>query len=957
MKKSFLLLLALPTSVLWGQEKASNKDKDSLKEVRERTIDPIIMVGYGTKKKIEVTGAVSQIKGDAIKVSPAANYTSSLAGRMPGLVINQRTSDPGQENIDVLIRGRGTFGNNSALIVIDGVASRDGLARLDPQDIETISVLKDASASIYGARAANGVILITTKRGKSGKPLITFSTNTSVSTPTSVVKGANPYDYAFQTNATRVRSGQAPLYSQDDLNKFQSPNFNGIDFWRGLFDKQSIQKRHSLSVQGGTDDVKYFASLGTTNQSPIMNYDDVTGFKQYNVRSNVDFTINENLKLGVDLAGRLEDITSPPYAFFAVDNAAKVFPINEKYIVGGKFIRLLENQNNPYSYITNQAGKDSNENTLFNGTLKLDYNFPFLKGLSFAAWGAVDYSQNYTNSFRNNPFQYILQDDGSLTKNPLGLDVSVEETYFKQRSLTYNMKLGFKRKFGVHSVDAFVAFEENKSKYNSSNLFRRGGLISESLPYVSQGDPSTQIANSSLGEGSTQAYIGRFSYDYAGKYLATFGFRRDGSYIFPAGKRFGFFPSVSAGWVVSKEKFLENNKTISLLKLRGSWGITGSNLVGAFQYLQRFQNPPQGGGVFYLSPDASNSNGIPLGNVNEIILSRVGVDPNPNITWEKSTSLDIGLELGLFSNNLNFEIDYFNAKRRDILARRNISVPQYTGLRIPDENIGRTENHGFEVSSSYKTNIGAVEINIGGNFTYAQNKLVFNDSPKPEEDYQQLQGRPIGSILLYNAIGIYRSQADLDKYPFRPGTEIGDLIYADTNGDGQITTADRIVLEKTNTPTTQYGVTLDLIYKNFELSTFWQGQSGSVIQLASYSYGADYFMANAWTPNTPNAILPAIGGTKTTFNGYDNYENNFFLKSTSFIRLKNVQLAYNIPQTVLKVAGIKNCKIFISGSNLLTFSKFNKFNLGDVEQGGLRDGLRYDRPLRKLYNIGLEVSF
>lgn len=957
MKKLPLLVFScLMQIVAWGQEKTPKKEDDSLR--REVIIDSVIVVGYGTKKKIEVASAVSQIKGDIIKESPAVNYTASLAGRLPGLIINQRNSKPGEEIVQILIRGRGTFGDDSALIVVDGVVGRDGLARLDPQDIESVSVLKDASASVYGARAANGVILVTTKRGKTGKPLITFSTNTSVSAPTRVVKGASPYNYAYQVNATRERMGQAKLYSDDELNKFSSPEFKGIDFWNRLFSRESIQRRHSLSVQGGTDNVKYFASLGLTNQDAIMKYDNVTDFSQYNVRSNVDFNVSKNLKLGIDLAGRLEEVKSPPYTFNAVNLASSSIPLNEKYQVNGQFLQLLNNRENPFVLINNQAGKISRENSLFNGTLKLNYDFPFLKGLSFNSWAAVDDMQNYVNTFNNNPVQYILQNDGSLVSSPLKLDRLVKEEYFRQRSLTFNMKLDFKRKFGAHNVDAFIAFEENVTKNNASTMSRRGGLISSSLPYLGQGDPSTQITDSSLGELARQAYISRVSYDFSGRYLAAFGFRYDGSYIFPKGKRFGFFPYASAGWVVSKEKFLENSKDISLLKLRGSWGITGNDRVLPFQYLQRFQNPPQGGGIFYLTPDATNNSAIPLENSNLIILSPIGVDPNPNITWETSTSWDVGLELGLFSNALNLELDYFSAKREDILSKRNVSVPAYTGLTPPDENIGKTQNQGFEATASYKTSIGDVNINIGGNIAFSKNKLIFNDSPIPEEEYQNLQGRPIGSILVYNATGIYRNQADLDKYPSRTGTEIGDLIYADTNGDGQITTADRIVMDKTTTPTTQYGINLNIAYKGFELSSFWQGQSGSVLMLGSiFDEGvstADYFLANAWTPNNPNASLPAIGGTKTTFNGYNNYENNFFMHNTSFIRLKNIQLAYNIPQNALDLVGVKSCRIFIGANNLLTFSKFNKLNFADPEQ---TNPVGFERPLRKLYNIGFEISF
>ncbi|MDY7396073.1 TonB-dependent receptor [Aureibaculum sp. 2210JD6-5] len=922
------------------------------------SLDEVVVVGYGTKKRSELTSSVAQVKGSEIKESPAVNYATSLSGRLPGLFINQRTSDPGQESLNILIRGRGTFGDNSVLVVVDGVVGRDGLSRLDPQDIETISVLKDASASVYGARAANGVILVTTKRGQKGGAVITVNSSTSLSNPTTVTKGATPYNYARQVNAIRERSGQQALYTSGELQQFQSGNFNGIDFWNELFDETSFEQRHNLSVRGGSDNIKYFGSIGLVDQGPIVNNDNVTDFSQYNVRSNVDFSPSKNLTIGLDLAGRLEYVKSPPYMFQAVDNASKVIPLNESYQSDGKFIRLLNNQDNPFAYIQEQAGKVKRTNTLYNGTLKLNYDIPFLEGLSFNSWVAIDYTQNYVNSFNNNPFQYITEADGTLTESRLGLDISVSDEYFRQLSLTYNAKLGYQHSFGSHTVETFIAYEQNKTNNNANSLSRRGGLISEDLPYLSQGDPNTQTTNSALGELARQAYIGRLSYDYEGKYLTSFGFRYDGSYIFPKGKRFGFFPYASAGWVLSKEKFLAGNKTLSFLKLRGTWGVTGNDRVSPFQYLQRFQNPSQGGGVFYLSPNADNNSAIPLEGTNLLILSPVGVDPNPNITWETATSWDLGLETRLFSDQVSLELTYFSEKREDILAKRNVTIPTYTGLNPPSENIGKTKNHGFEAAMGYNFNIGKVRFDLGGNFSYAQNELVFNDSPKPEEDYQILEGQPIGSRLIYDAIGIYRSQSDFDTFPSRPGSQIGDLIYADTNNDGEITTADRIIMKKSDLPTTQYGISLKGSYKNFELSTFWQGQSGSVLSLASFlnegTSSANYFAENAWTPDTPNASLPSIGGTQSAFNGYTNYENNFFTYNTSFFRLKNVQLGYRVPENSISKLGIKSLRIYLSGSNLLTFSKFNKLDFADVEQ---TNGLGYNRPLRKLYNLGIELSF
>lgn len=921
-------------------------------------LEDVVVVGYGTKKRAELTTSVVQVKGAEIKESPSVNYASSLAGRLPGLFVNQRTSDPGQEQLDIAIRGLGTFGNNTVLVVVDGVIGRDGLSRLDPQDVESISVLKDASASVYGARAANGVILITTKRGASGKPVITLNSNVAVSNPTTTTQGITPYNYARQVNAIRARNGQSQLYSNDDLLRFKSGSFNGIDFWNELFKHTSFEQRHNLSVRGGTEKLSYFTSLGTAQQNPLLNQDKVTGFSQYNVRSNIDFNPTKRIQVGLDLAGRLEKVNAPPYLFQTVDKASKVIPINERYESDGKYLRLINGQENPFAYLQKQAGKISKNNTLFNGTLRLQYDFPFLEGLSFKSWGALDYGQNYINTFSNNPLQYILGTDGKLTENRLSQDISVQDEYYRQSSLTYHTRFEYQKNFNRNNLEAFVAYEQNKIKYNGNTLSRRAGLISEDLPYLSQGDPNTQNTSSTIGQSARQAYIGRISYDFDKRYLASFGFRYDGSYVFPKSKRFGFFPYASAGWVISKESFLKENNTLNFLKIRATYGTVGNDLVDPFQYLQRFQNPSQSTGVFVLSLDGNNSNAIPLAGTNQLILSPVGVDPNPYITWESSKKTDLGIETRLFNNHINFDLTLFNERRENILAQRNVTIPAYTGLNPPKENIGKTKNQGFEAILGYNHRIGKVDFDVTGNVAYAKSELVFNDAATPEESYQSLYGYPVGSRLVYHAVGIYKSEADLKKYPSRTGTGIGDLIYADTNGDGKITTADRIVMAKSSVPRTQYGITLHAAYNNFDLSAFMQGQTGSVLQLASFldegTSSANYFGENAWTPDTPNSSLPSIGGTKSILNGYTSYDNDYFTYNTNYIRLKNLQLGYHIPKNLTKNWGIASMSFYLSGYNMLTFSKFNKLNFADVEQ---TNGLGYQAPLRKLYSLRVELSF
>ena len=689
------------------------------------TLDDVVVIGYGAKKKAEVIGSVAQVSGDVVKKSPAANLTTSLAGRLPGLVVNQRTSEPGRENVDILIRGKGTFGDNSVLIVIDGIPGRDGLSRLDPEDIESISVLKDASASIYGARASNGVILVTTKRGKIGKPKFTFTSNYAVTVPTRFVENANAFDYARQINATQTRSGGNAPYSDGDLTNFSSPSFNFTNWWKEVYDEVSSQTRHNLSLRGGTESTKYFLSLGATKQDGITKTDNSTDIRQYNYRSNIDVKATNRLDVGLDLAGRKENYEwYGANAFDILSNTAKRNPFDDVYR-DGKLFSPENGISNPLAFLQKEGGYNRQENSIFNGTLKLNYKIPGIQGLSVDASGSIDFIQNYHKSLILPVTQYIPDGSNVLIENQIGSTPKLSESYFRQESLTFRSRIAYVKTFNdVHNLNTFLAYEENRTTNNGTNASREGGLISLTNDQLSSGAVDDRSTNgSSAGENTRQSYFGRVDYNYSQKYFAQFHFRYDGSFNFPKGNRFGFFPAVTLGWRVSEENFLKDNATISNLKLKTSWGQLGNDRVGAFQFLNRF------------GPDGS----FAIGGGNVPVISTIGKDANPNITWETSEIINLGLEAGFFNNKLTLEIDVFKEKRDDILAPRNVSVPAFAGLSLPDENIGKTENKGFEVIISYRNTFGEVGFNVGGNVAYNENKLIFQDAVEPAEEYQALR--------------------------------------------------------------------------------------------------------------------------------------------------------------------------------------------------------------------------
>lgn len=458
--------------------------------------------------------------------------------------------------------------------------------------------------------------------------------------------------------------------------------------------------------------------------------------------------------------------------------------------------------------------------------------------------------------------------------------------------------------------------------------------------YAGSSNTANQSNDGNRTETARQNYFGRLAYTYNDKYMAQFHFRYDGSYKFPENKRWGFFPGVSLGWRISEESFMSTSEIISNLKLRGSWGQLGNDRVDPFQYLTTYRY------------GTSSSTTSVLGGNNAITLIP-GVSPNPNITWETKTTVNVGLDGGLFADRLTFEFDVFWEKRNDILAQRNVTVPEYTGIVLPMENIGKVNNRGFEAQVMYRNTIGEVTFNVGGNVTYARSKVIFIDEGDTyPERYQKAEGHPVGSQLAYDYLGVYRTQEDLDTYPGLNGVaNLGDPIYRDVNEDGLVTNADQIRIDRSNIPQVQYGINLGAQYKGFDLSVLFQGQ-GRVYQYLRYSFsngnnGLEYFLENAWSEENPDASLPAINRGNSVL-------STLWLRNVSFLRLKNIELGYTLPKDIVSKVGIQNLRVYCNGYNLLTFDKLKKDGLTDPESVNI-EGWQF--PHTKSINFGLNLTF
>ncbi|MCF2518478.1 TonB-dependent receptor [Dyadobacter sp. CY351] len=924
-------------------------------EVSSQELSDVVVVGYGTQKRSELTNAVVQTTGAEIKKSSAASLSNSLAGRMAGVYVTQRSAAPGFDDAQILVRGASTYRNTSALIVIDGVANADpdGLNRLDPNDIESISVLKDASAAIYGAQSAGGVILVTTKRGVTGKPAFDFSTTQSWQSPTMKVQSADAFQYMQALNDRRALEGTPADFPDALVESFRNGTRRPEDWWKALIGPPVRQTRYSLTMRGGTDKVRYFVSLGTASQGGILRGDNKSKLRQYNVRSNVDVTVTKDLEVGLDLSIR-EKATQTPQGGPGgeVGSLATTSPLQEAYI-GGDYRYPGEGWShlNPAARLLS-PGYRKYKTDVASGTVRFKYNMSFLEGFSIDGYLSVVKTVGYDKQF-NYIWPYFEKDpDGNIVEKQSRSveDIGLREDFRQSLRTTGNVKLNYNRTFAQdHKLSAFVAYEQ--MTYDDNTFFaQRLGYDSPLIDQLFAGTTNRLNWNNdgSATESARQNFFGRLSYDFKQKYLFGFSARYDGSPIFPKDKRFGFFPQVSAGWVISNEAFIPKN-VLSTLKLRASWGKLGNDRVDPFQYI-----------AAYGYTDGWVVNGVDARGI------AVQSTPNPNITWEVSEKTDIGLEAAFLNNRLTFELDLFQNKTSNILGKRQASIPSYTGLLLPDENIGKMNSQGIELQAGYRHNFSDLTVRVNGNFSYNKNKIIYFDETPQAEEYQKLEGEPFGSRLVYKSVGIYRTQQDLDNNVNYPGASLGGLIFADLNGDKIIDSNDQYMFNSTyNTdannvttvfPSTQYGLSIGMNYKNFDLAMLLQGQSGAKFRLSNgFNSGAggnglEYVALNSYTLSNVNAELPMISPT-----GFAGSDSDFYYRTATWMRMKNVQLGYTLPKSLLSKVRIAAFRVYVSGDNIfMVFNSLKKYGNGDPE---FLSGNGSAYPNMKTLSFGVNLTF
>jgi len=919
----------------------------------QNQLSDVVVVGYGTQKKVTLTGSVVTAGGKELQQSPASNLTNSLVGRLPGLSGLNRSGEPGADASALRIRGTNTLGNSSPLIVVDGIANRS-MDRIEPTDIESITVLKDASAAIYGAQAANGVILITTKRGRQGNPKITLNLNQGYNQPTRITKMANAYEYASMVNEINGYQSQPQRYSAEDLQKYQDgtdpwghPNTN---FFDATFKPWSNQNYQNLSISGGSEKNRYYMSVGTRFQDGNFK-NSGSNYRQTDFRFNLDNTISKNINLSFDVSGLQENKLAPSHGVFGIYRGLmRGNPTLPAYWPDGKPGPDIEAGDNPVVVSTDAAGYDNRKTYTVQTNAKLNINIPWVKGLSIQGNASYDRVFIFNKNFTKPITLYTWDGQPTHITTPGIRGVSdprlLEESHDGFR-LTLNAFATYETTIATdHNIKVMAGTEKQSGLDNWFSAFRRN-FISDRIDQLFAGGNDTYMSNNGGASQSARLnYFGRANYNYREKYLLEFVWRYDGSYIFAKGRQFGFFPGVSAGWRISEENFWKRSVRIfDDFKIRGSWGQTGNDRIAEYQYTATY-------GIL-------NRNYVFGGNLNQIMYEPVV--PNPNVTWEVANQANIGFDAQLLKKKLSVSFDYFNNIRSQILIKRNASAAETSGLTLPPENLGKVGNKGFEAVISYRDQIGKLNYNVSVNGGYAKNRVIFWDETPGVADYQKATGHPIpsdpsniNSDLYYQAIGIFKDQHAIDAYPHVSSARPGDVILEDVNKDGQIDGLDRVKSHKNNIPTFTGGFTVGLRYKQFDLSILIQGAAGAETY---YAYEAGIIgnwtkqdVQNRWTPDNASATK-----SRAYIWGADYWttmKSTYNIRNTDYVRLKNVEIGYALPVRFTKKVGIDNIRFYANGLNLFTLDKFAELD-PEMEQ----NGNTYSYYVQRVVNAGLTLTF
>lgn len=940
-----------------------------------QALDEVVIVGYGQQKKESVVVSMSSIKPNKMVV-PTRSLNNSLAGQVSGLIAVQRSGEPGYDNAEFWIRGVSTFaGGTNPLVLVDGVPR--SMSDIEPDEIETFSVLKDASATaIYGAEGANGVILVTTKRGLVEKPKITFKTEHTFSSPTRLPEFVNSADYLGLFNEALKNDGELPMFNDELIAHYRNnddpdlyPNTNWID---EMIKKHTMAHRYTLNVRGGSEKARYFVSGAYYNEDGIFKtvenniYDTNIKVQRFNLRSNIDMEVSKTTKVGVDLAIQYlinnypgtgtskifrQMLITPPYTFPAIYSDGTLATYGQE---------RDSNMRNPYNLL-NYAGYAREYRTAVQSKVNVNQALDFItEGLSANFNISYDYSGEMIVRRDYNPTRYhAIGRDGStgglifdtVVSGDTGIQDPKNSSTSSTKFIYLDASLNYKRTFAkVHDVGAMLLYTQKETQYHNVPL-----------PYRKQG------------------VVGRVTYGYGGRYFIEANFGYTGSETFASGHRFGFFPAVGLAYYLSNEPFFPESwkSTLSKLKLRASIGRTGNDNTEGDRFLYRPTFNMGAGGFNQGIGDNGGLNGMGNG----ITEARFAA---PYLGWEIEDKQNYGFELGMFNNRINLVVDYFNNERHNILLQRK-TVPQIGGFRQdPWENFGRVRNQGIDLSLDMNHKLGDVNLSARGTFTFTRNKILEYDELPQKYGYQAVTGTRVSENELYIAERLYteddfivtQKANGMKDYALRPelpqptlGGIIGpgDIKYVDVNGDGRIDSYDKIRgVGNPSVPEIIYGFGFNAEYKGIYASIFFQGAGNTSVLLGGatpegwfpFAWGVDQsnyrtFALDRWTEDNPrqNVLMPRLHSSN------NNSKNNtvpstWWLRDGSFLRLKNIEVGYQFPKRFLSRIGLETARIYLMGYNLAVWDDIDYF---DPEAGNSNGGMNY--PLPRTFTLGVDFTF
>lgn len=906
----------------------TNTDYEVVLKADTQALDEIVVVGYGTQKKVNLTGSVATIKSDQLKNRAATNVTNLLAGQMPGITVLQSSGQPGMDTGALRVRGIGTMNSgSSAMVVVDGVES--SMDSVDPNDIDNISILKDAAASaIYGVRAANGVILITTKKGAQGKAKVSYDGYVGWQEATRIPNFLGSYDFATLMNEAYRNDGvneESLPFNASDLQKFKDGsdpyNYANSDWLGELLSESGMYHNHHLAVTGGNQGVHYAVSFGFHQKEGLIPN---TNYTKINFRANLDAAINNRLSFNLNLAGHRGDMEAPADG---VDNiihfAYRETPITPIQAPDGHYVRFKNEHNSIAS--ARESGISQTFNYGFSGSVGLEYKI--LDGLKLRGNASTRYGLNEAST-HNKTMSYYSPGNFETLKKTTN---SVSNSDSKTLELNLQAYLDYNKTFGKHSISALLGYSQIYNKYRYLYAYRKNLPDSNSLDQIGAGEETGQKNNGYETEYALRSGFARLNYVYNDRYLFEANLRYDGTSRFPKNNRFGAFPSFSLGWRISEEDFFKAD-WVDNLKLRVSWGLLGNQEIGDYTFYNNYAF-----GYNYS-----------FGGVKVPTISVTSKMANENIKWEKTEQINAGIDAAFFGNKLSMTLDVFRKQTRDILLE--LPILQMVGVGAPLQNAGAVRNTGFELQLGHNNRINDFQYGVTANVSYVKNEIT---DLKGADTPGQSVGDPLSAYYGYVCEGIFRTEEDLKNHANQSAfgkPVLGDLMYKDLTGEGVVDSNDRRILGSIF-PKWNFGLNLSASYKNFDFSALMQGTADVVgmvppeIGWAFYNGGKviDKYL-DRWTPENPNGSMPRLSMS----NSSNRMTSSFWVTDASYLKMRNMQLGYTIPQHLLAKAQISRLRVYCSIDNLFTITSF---------EGTDPEATGNVHPLTRSYSFGVNLAF